>query len=65
VAALKLHEYGTGLLLLAMRTTSGEYRFNPAAETRVEPGCHLIAMGDPASVQNLRVVAAPEGMLRG
>jgi voltage-gated potassium channel len=61
VASLKLHEYGTGLLLLAMRTPSGDYRFNPPADTRVEPGCHLIAMGDPASVQNLRDVAAPIG----
>jgi voltage-gated potassium channel len=59
VAALKLHEYGTGLLLLAMRTPEGDYRFNPAAETRVEPGCHLIAMGDPPSVQHLREAAAP------
>ncbi|MFI5312473.1 MAG: potassium channel family protein [Gemmatimonadales bacterium] len=59
VSALKLHEYGTGLLLLAMRTPAGEYRFNPAAETRVEPGCHLITMGDPASVQHLRDVASP------
>lgn len=59
VAALRLHEYGTGLLLLAMRTSAGDYRFNPAAETRVEPGCHLIAMGDPASVQHLREAAAP------
>ena len=59
VAALKLHEYGTGLLLLAMRMPTGDYRFNPAAETRVEPGCHLIAMGDPPSVQHLRAVTAP------
>lgn len=59
VASLKLHEYGTGLLLLALRTPSGEYRFNPAAETRVEPGCHLITMGDPPSVKHLREAAAP------
>jgi len=54
VSSLKLHEYGTGLLLLAMRTSAGEYRFNPPAESRVEPGCHLIVMGDPASVETLR-----------
>ena len=59
VSSLKLHEYGTGLLLLAMRTASGDYRFNPAADTRVEPGSHLITMGDPASMQHLREVAAP------
>jgi voltage-gated potassium channel len=55
VSALKLHDYGTGLLLLAMRSATGEYRFNPPAESRVEPGCHLIVMGDPASVETLRM----------
>lgn len=59
ISSLKLHEYGTGLLLLAMQTAAGEYHFNPAAETRVEPGSHLITMGDPASVQHLREAAAP------
>ncbi len=54
VSALKLHDYGTGLLLLAMRTAAGEYLFNPPAERRVELGCHLIVMGDPASVETLR-----------
>jgi voltage-gated potassium channel len=60
VSSLKLHEYGTGLLLLAVRTREGEYLFNPAASMRVQPGSHLIAMGDPVSVQRLRAVAAPE-----
>ena len=60
VAALKLHEYGTGILLLAMRMPTGDYHFNPAAEMRVNAGCHLITMGDPTSVQHLREVAAPE-----
>lgn len=59
VASLKLHEYGTGLLLLAVRTPQGEYRFNPPAASRVEAGSHLIAMGDPVSVQHLRTVASP------
>ncbi len=59
VSALKLHDYGSGLLLLAMRTAGGEYLFNPAAETVVEAGSHLIAMGDPVSVEALR------GMGRG
>jgi voltage-gated potassium channel len=60
VSALKLHEYGTGLLLLAVRTSDGDYMFNPPAATRVQPGSHLIAMGDPVSVQRLLAVAAPE-----
>ncbi len=59
IAALKLHEYGTGLLLLAVRTSDGEYLFNPQASMRVQGGSHLIAMGDPVSVQRLRVAAAP------
>jgi voltage-gated potassium channel len=57
IGSMKLHEYGTGLLLLAVRTKAGEYVFNPPAATRVTPGSHLIAMGDPASVQRLRDAA--------
>ncbi len=56
VESLRLHEYGTGLLLLAMRTRDGAYLFNPPAATEVNAGCHLIVMGDPASV--LRVQQA-------
>jgi len=53
VSSLKLHEYGSGLLLLAVRRATGEYTFNPAADTLVAAGCHLIVMGDPASVTRL------------
>jgi len=60
IAALKLHEYGTGLLLLAMRTREGAYVFNPRATLLVQPGSRLIAMGDAESVKHLRAVAAPE-----
>ncbi len=54
VASLRLHEYGTGLLLLAMRTRAGDYIFNPPASTAVQGGCYLIVMGDPASVTHLQ-----------
>ena len=54
VEELRLHEYGTGLLLLAMRTRDGGYLFNPPASTAVNGGCHLIVMGDPASVTRLQ-----------
>lgn len=54
VEALRLHEYGTGLLLLAMRTRDGSYLFNPPASSPVNGGCHLIVMGDPASVTRLQ-----------
>lgn len=66
IGSMKLHEYGTGLLLLAVRTGDGDYLFNPAATTRVKPGSHLIAMGDPVSVQHLRDVAGgPAATARG
>ena len=61
ITTLKLHEYGTGLLLLAVRTHEGEYLFNPPATTRVQLGSHLIAMGDSSSMSRLRSIAAPEG----
>lgn len=60
VSALHLHDYGSGLLLLAMRHASGEYVFNPPADTAVTPGCRLIVMGDPPSVVHLSEEAAPE-----
>lgn len=52
--SLRLHEGGTGLLLLATRDPSGTYQFNPSADVIVSPGTRLIAMGDPPSVQSLR-----------
>jgi len=54
VESLRLHEYGTGLLLLAMRARDGGYVFNPPAATDVHGGSHLIVMGDPASVSHLQ-----------
>jgi voltage-gated potassium channel len=53
VESLRLHEYGTGLLLLAMRTRDGSYVFNPPAATTVNGGSHLIVMGEPAAVSRL------------
>jgi len=58
VESLRLHEYGAGLLLLAMRTRDGTYLFNPPAATAVNGGCHLIVMGDPPSVLRLQAAAA-------
>lgn len=54
VDALHLHEYGTGLLLLAMRSRDGSYLFNPPAASLVNGGCHLIVMGDPTSVGRMQ-----------
>ena len=61
VEALRLHEYGTGLLLLAMRVRDGSYLFNPPASTEVNGGCHLIVMGDPASVLRVQQAGASTG----
>ena len=61
VEALRLHEYGSGLLLLAMRTRDGSYLFNPPADTAVTGGCHLIVMGDPASVLHVQAAGAAPG----
>lgn len=58
VESLRLHEYGTGLLLLAMRTRDGSYLFNPPAATQVNGGCHLIVMGDPPSVLRVQETGA-------
>ncbi len=58
VSALRLHEYGSGLLLLAMRTGPGGYLFNPPAATPLAAGCSLIVMGDPESVRALEGSAA-------
>jgi voltage-gated potassium channel len=60
VSELHLHEYGSGLLLLAMRHSSGDYAFNPAADTLVSVGAHLIVMGDPPSVNHLEDEASPK-----
>ena len=59
VAQLHLHDYGSGLLLLAMRRATGEYVFNPPADTVVQAGSRLIVMGDPPSVAHLAQEAAP------
>ena len=61
VESLRLHEYGTGLLLLAMRSRDGSYLFNPPAATQVNGGCHLIVMGDPPSVLRVQEAAASVG----
>jgi len=44
-----------------VRRATGEYTFNPAADTLVAAGCHLIVMGDPASVVHLAEEAGVPG----
>ena len=54
IDALRLREQGEGLLLLALRSPTGDYLFNPAGHLTVAAGSQLIAMGDPAAVGALR-----------
>ena len=58
VGSLALHEYGTGLLLLAVQSAAGGYVFNPSADVTVTAGMQLIVMGDPTSVQTLAARAS-------
>jgi len=58
VDSLHLQEYGSGLLLLAMRARDGAYLFNPPPATLVNGGSHLIIMGDPASVARMQAAGA-------
>ncbi|MEZ4417127.1 MAG: potassium channel protein [Gemmatimonadota bacterium] len=52
----------TGLMVIAIRK-AGEgapgYTFNPAAETQLDPGDQIIALGTAEQVEKLRAYAAP------
>ncbi|WP_245922414.1 potassium channel family protein [Nocardia nova] len=48
----------TGALLLALRTRGGRFIANPADDTRIAPETVLIALGTPAQLDAVRVVAA-------
>lgn len=51
-----------GVILLAVQKQSGAMTFNPAGETRIEPGDVLIAIGERANLQKLEEqVAYPRG----
>jgi voltage-gated potassium channel len=43
----------TGVIILAIRKSSGEMSFNPTADSKVFPGDHLIAMGEPHQLHKL------------
>lgn len=43
----------TGVIVLAIRRSSGEMLFNPPPEATVSSGDHLIAMGEPRGLQKL------------
>ncbi len=45
-----------GVTVLAIRRTSGEMFFNPDADSKINPGDHLIVMGKTSSLQALEKV---------
>ena len=46
-------QYKTGVVILALRKSSGEMLFNPAPEVKMSAGDHLIAMGDSSNLRKL------------
>ncbi|HLW52892.1 MAG TPA: potassium channel protein [Candidatus Angelobacter sp.] len=50
------HEFG--IMILAIRRTSGETRFNPTAQEAIQAGDYLIVMGEPSQLGKLEHLAA-------
>jgi voltage-gated potassium channel len=48
----------SGVIVLAIKGEGSEMRFNPAPDSVIHPGDHLIAMGDPEGLQHLERLAA-------
>jgi voltage-gated potassium channel len=51
------HQYG--IMILAIRRSDGETRFNPKAQDAIRVGDYLIAMGEPSQLAKLEALAAP------
>ena len=47
-----------GIMILAIRRSDGETRFNPKAEDSIRAGDYLIAMGEPQQLAKLENLAA-------
>jgi voltage-gated potassium channel len=50
------HQFG--IMILAIRRTDGQTRFNPVAQDEIHAGDYLIAMGEPPQLQKLESLAA-------
>ena len=50
-----------GLIVIAIKKSSGEMVYNPAAEARIDAGDSLVVMGPAASLQRARASAADRG----
>jgi voltage-gated potassium channel len=46
----------TGVIVLAIRKADGQMLFNPAAESKISSGDHLIAMGEPQGLRRLEAL---------
>ena len=47
----------TGVIILALRKADGKMQFNPSANSRIEGGDHLIAMGHGSDLKQLEAMA--------
>ena len=53
-------QHKTGVVILALRKSSGEMLFNPTPDVTMSAGDHLIAMGDASNLQKLgRLLTGP------
>ena len=53
-------QHKTGVVILALRKSSGEMLFNPTPDVKMSAGDHLIAMGDASNLQKLgRLLTGP------
>lgn len=50
------HQFG--IMILAIRRSDGETRFNPKAQDAIRAGDYLIAMGEPSQLAKLETLAA-------
>jgi len=56
------HRYG--IMILAIRGSAGETRFNPQAQESIRAGDFLIVMGQPAQLAKLEALAAHNSLVR-
>jgi voltage-gated potassium channel len=56
------HEFG--IMILAIRRSSGETRFNPTAQEPIRSGDYLIVMGELLQLSKLEAVATPAAATR-
>ena len=50
------HQFG--IMVLAIRRTDGDTRFNPRAADMIQPGDNLIVMGEPSQLSKLEAIAS-------